>query len=411
MTSVTMNQGELYNNYLRSNDRSKPRIKDLVSQILKNAVDTSEAVTEAHRHLNAPEYQMMNPTLRLDDRLSLWYRDFETENLNHRRNVSRLMDSLQNIVGGLPQSQKLYNEMGMVKRRRLNENDLKLGFRKGNADVGKINDAVRIVDGPEMPVDQVGGDRRLTFSNLANGTPVRRRSISRRNSNSRIIRNPSVKRLESGSKPRVIRNSQNVAPAAPKYYRIDERGNRIPIEKPKYDAKRSISPIQGRPSTGQQRHPLTSINGTNQSKPIYSPMNRTGSVNYLTPGRIQGTPQLNRSSSAIASPSPFRHGSSPAPLGEKRIYFNDPKTGARMIKVTTPRGNNILRIEPAEMRIPPQAKAPHQRSASKVTEKGVTPQTNPHLDPQIRRMVDDAKSDFCDPVIEDFDVTDCKPPP
>lgn len=406
-----MKQGEMYENYIRSNERSKPRIKDLVSQILKNTVDTTEALTDAHRHLNSPEHQMINPTLRLDDRLSTWYRDFETENLNYRRKISRLMDSLQTIVGGLPQSQKLYNEIGMIKHRKLNDSEMKAGFRKNYGDYAKLNDAVKIVDGPSTSVSPIVGSRKMSFTNLGTGTPVRRRSIDRRNSNSRIIRNPSINRLQSGSKPGMIRNGQNLAPAAPKYYRIDERGNRIPIEKPGYNdksplgaRKRSISPMQGRPSTGQLRRPLSSINSINQSKPIYSPMNQNGSVKYLTPSRVQGNSQISRPPSAMASPSPFRHGTSPTPVGEKRIYFNDPKTGNRMIKVTTPRGNNILRIEPCE---PRKSFQPQQRSASKITDKGITPQTNPHLNPQIRRMVDDAKSDFSDPVIEDFDVSDC----
>lgn len=76
-----------------------------------------------------------------------------------------------------------------------------------------------------------------------------------------------------------------------------------------------------------------------------------------------------------------------------------------MVRVLTPRGTNVLRVEPAEMvTMHPGMLG---RSPSGVTI-GKTPATNPQLDPHTKRMIDDAKGDFSNPVIEDFEVSDCK---
>lgn len=383
---MSSNTGDLYSNYLRSDDRSRQELRNIISKILKNAVDTTEALTESHKLLNSPEYQNLRPTMRLNDRLQTWYRDFETENLNHRRNISRLMGGLRSVVGGLPQSQKLYNDIGNINQKFLNENKFKQGF-DNLRDPNKLRDALKIAESGPSAVPQ----RRGSLSNF-NNTPIRRRSLSRQHdSRGRVIRNPSLKRLHTPTTP--ANNLINVNPqAGPKYYRIDENGNRIQIDGPITPGgittplrRESLSPINRRSSL--DRRPLAPI----QSLSNVSPMSRNASLNHLHPTLLQPS----RSVQMLPQ----------VGIPEKRVYFNDPRTGAKMVRVTTPRGKNLLRIEPAETRN--RNAAILSRSPTGVV-LGSTPPTNPQLKPQTRRMLDDAKTDFSNPVIEDFEVSDCK---
>lgn len=333
MTTIS-NTGDVYNNYLRIEDKSKPDIRNLISKILKNAADTSEALTESHKYLNSPEYQNMKPTLRLNDRLKNWYRDFETENLNHRRNTARLMDSLKGMIGGLPQSQKLFNDIGNINRKYLNDENFHLGFKPGMGDTRRIKDAMKILETTPSPSM---GNRRGSLSRLST-TPVRRGSLSRHDSRSRVIRNPSLKRLHNPSTPSISTqgNTINHTPSAPKYYRIDENGNRIQIDGPvtpgKFTTplgrKPSLSPI--RPSVGAERRPLAPI----QNQAVISPMGRTASVQHLNPGLIHPAPGMlhpSRSTTqALLQPTPMMGApiaqplpvvTAPIPVPEKKFIL------------------------------------------------------------------------------------------
>jgi hypothetical protein len=77
------------------------------------------------------------------------------------------------------------------------------------------------------------------------------------------------------------------------------------------------------------------------------------------------------------------------PVVERKLLYRDPVTGARMMKVCTPEGT-IKRVEclddeeePAEF-------------------------VNAPLKPETEAMIEDAKREFVDPVVEEFDCDDCK---
>lgn len=390
---------------MRSDEASKMNMREILSQILKNTIDASDALTHSHKLMNSPEYQ--NPSMRLNEKMGNWYNDFERENMNYRRNIGRLFDGLRSITSNNP---ILSNEIGNIRLQNLNENNLRMGFNKLQGDHAKLDDTAKIVDTytPSATIGPKVISRKPSISTINNYTPVRRGSFTRGDSRGRVIRNPSIKRLNQNPTTPLNNRTNDYVPSAPKYYRIDENGNRIPMENPTLNNMKksmgsrnnSLSPINHPyPSvSGEIRKPL----GTIQDPANISPIPRTTSMHHLTPNRIQSSPFLHPTKST-------QNLQSPNIQQEKRVITTDPLTGAKTVKVFTPRGGNFLRVEPVDMR---------SRGSSSFTR---TPTSIPHLlgnnpvlplgnilDPQTKRMIDDAKNDFSTPIIEDFEVTDCK---
>ena len=76
-----------------------------------------------------------------------------------------------------------------------------------------------------------------------------------------------------------------------------------------------------------------------------------------------------------------------APVVERKLFYIDPVTGNRMMKVCTPNGT-VKRVE--------------------VLNESQEEHVNNQLDLETEGMILDAKEEFTDAVRESFDVEDCK---
>ena len=74
---------------------------------------------------------------------------------------------------------------------------------------------------------------------------------------------------------------------------------------------------------------------------------------------------------------------------ERKLIFRDPHTGARMMKVCTPNGT-IKRVECLDEIVEPDVPVNHD------------------LDDETEMMIRDAKVEFGDPDIEEFNCDECK---
>jgi len=126
------------------------------------------------------------------------------------------------------------------------------------------------------------------------------------------------------------------------------------------------------------------------------------------------------------------------PGNERRMLYTDPSTGQKMIKVTSPGGHTILKMEPYRDSHPPSplgirtthSKIPltttlsGQPSPVRIVRNSTQPlgfsrppvpsqltisniSSNLEMPYAAKRMIEDATRDFANPMIEDFECDDC----
>ena len=496
----------MYTNYLGANERSKTKLRELCADNLKTGVSNSDILLNTHKIMNSPEYQNLGVQARTGDLLNAWYQELGNANLAHKRNMAMLMNKLPQIVSSsVPNSEKLTMDLKQAVDRYQKEANLLPGFINPADTKGRVTDLLRVVDpkhtqllGPHPPIVPIGtgiGRRAQPHPSPArlavNQTPGNMvRSDSRR-----VIRNNgSMARLQvTPGTPLMNRVSQSGLPSKiqpPKYYRIDEKGNRIPIEKPTASFQqqppqaRGLSPstrlganlnLPNKPglNTSLQRSsvrpgvsPMRRNNSTTNG--LHSPMVRRPSHRAIPvvpagAGGINRTPSRNRLSASPAPQMPINPSMGTAPAGTiqgqrptipngvvigtpikvKPSLLRPAAAAGQAPGVENPDGNPYGMNVPVQapqapyrppqhpyrppVPTPPPQPQPVVQQQPLVTENpGIYSNevptmindeiryqsknipTMPNVSAQAKQMIEDAKADFGNPVLEDFDCDDSK---
>jgi hypothetical protein len=404
--SMSLANSNLVNDYYGIGEQNRSRVRELCGQMTRNNVDGSTALIESMRKLTGPEVSAQTGNPNFQRKLDSWFTDYANQNLAHRRNMARMLSNLKVIANDQPGLESVAPEIDRISERNLNESNFPIGYINPNEGKAKMNDLLKVVNvNTQKPMSHVshGVPTRATTSGYPSHlTPPRSPNLGRGDSRSRLITVPGT--------PEVSRPSMSISnytPSAPKYYRIDEHGNRIQIDKP-------VAGTPIRRSNSVLSHPITH---SPHRSPIRTTLPKSPSQPLLgmtmTPSRSQPTLL-----STVGTPGP-----------ERRMLFTDPQTGQKMIKVTSPGGRTVLKIEPYRDSHSPSGinrssyspsgqynltqpstgfVRPVLPSQTTTLRTGRIPTTSDNISMQARRMIDDATSDFANPEIEDFDCDDCK---
>lgn len=101
----------IYTAYQQSSELSRPRVKQNISQMLKNLIDACQTMVKTNQIMNSSEFRDLDAPSQLHSMIEAWHDEFTNLNLAYRRNLSKLMSDLKYLVGTLPDSDKLFDSL------------------------------------------------------------------------------------------------------------------------------------------------------------------------------------------------------------------------------------------------------------------------------------------------------------
>lgn len=175
----------------------------------------------------------------------------------------------------------------------------------------------------------------------------------------------------------------------PRIYNPSNTITSVPVNTVNHNGTYIRNPIQNGVVLSPQGSPIRS--NIVRVNPTINPV-----VNNITPGiqRVVPVNQIIPNQQVIAAPvipsnTLVTGNTYVSPVVERKLIYVDPVTGARMMKVCTPEGT-IKRVEVLDQ-VPEPVKY-----------------VNNDLDDDTSQMIRDAKREFSDPEIEEFECDDCK---
>lgn len=115
-TSPTAFQGPIERSYASCSPSIKMLYKKLLSQSLENTLDFSDSYARVHEILNRPQNEAIlrnNP--QYNQKLDAWHTELANSQNNHRKNLGRLMTDLKYIIGSLPHTDQVFDELDIEK--------------------------------------------------------------------------------------------------------------------------------------------------------------------------------------------------------------------------------------------------------------------------------------------------------
>lgn len=104
-------ESTIYPDYSQASLQGKQDTKEILDQMLGVLVDFSESYARTQRVLNAPEHRNLAVQQRLGEKMQHWNNEIKNSVLNHRRALNRLLSDLKYLVGSIPKSEKLYDDL------------------------------------------------------------------------------------------------------------------------------------------------------------------------------------------------------------------------------------------------------------------------------------------------------------
>ena len=109
-------------NFAHSDPRMKPRIQQNITQMTRNLIEASQSLTKAYNLINLPQNAGIEAVEKLQPRLGTWHDEFSNANLAYRRELSKLFSDFKYMIGSLPNSDDLFEELDSA------QNELKEGW-------------------------------------------------------------------------------------------------------------------------------------------------------------------------------------------------------------------------------------------------------------------------------------------
>ena len=101
----------IYADYSQGAPESKQDMKELLDQMLAVMIDFSECYAKTSKAMNHPQHANLRVNERLGPRIKNWNNEIKNANMNHRRNLNRLMSDIRYIIGSMDGSDNLFKEL------------------------------------------------------------------------------------------------------------------------------------------------------------------------------------------------------------------------------------------------------------------------------------------------------------
>lgn len=101
----------IYADYSQGTPQSKQDLKEVLDQMVGVMIDFSECYAKTTKAMNHPQYSNLKVNERLGPRIKNWNNEIKNANMNHRRNLNRLMSDIRYIIGSMEGSNELFKEL------------------------------------------------------------------------------------------------------------------------------------------------------------------------------------------------------------------------------------------------------------------------------------------------------------
>ena len=139
----------IYSNFSQSSSQSKNDMKEILDQMMGVIIDFSDSYARTQKVFNSPQHQNLKVQQRVGEKIQNWNNEIKNLTMNQRRGLNRLLTDIKYIVGSLPNSERLYEDLELSsKPLRDHWDSHKIGGPNAGKSVRQIEDILRIMDLP-----------------------------------------------------------------------------------------------------------------------------------------------------------------------------------------------------------------------------------------------------------------------
>jgi hypothetical protein len=272
-----------------------------MKQILKTTIDQLDGLQNCLKEISAIDDE---DYMTLQERTRNWFDEFASQNLKNRRQTSKALTDLRYYTGDLKNSKNLFEKLGRITENYKNRgNELEVPFEASLISLRNISNVMKAMAS--------FGSRR--DNNMQMRQPSRSRSL----------------------------NKLGTPQSQPKYYRYDENGKKVEY-RPNFGNK-GQSPYRKRGNLEAVLFPdfnadpkVLRPNGSDRSPMRNTPTRQLRGSNNQRP--LTPNSQIRRNSSKSGLSITLKE-------PERRKTVVDYLTGEKLVKVTSPKGMTIKKIE------------------------------------------------------------------
>lgn len=379
-------KGLLYNLFNESGDSStKTKIQDLTHSIVKNSINTIMAVTALHKISNLESLNNFKNEALLEEKLMNLRNTLISKSAQDHMLIINLLENSKIGIGNSQESKIYRNEVdgiGALIRSNYEKRFIDLEYLRES-----LTDTLRILDpyAPSLPIIQ---------SSAHNHIPIQKSPI--KSINHTVLQNTAINGEISAHK--------TPQKSTTKYYMIDDNGNRIEIDNPEDVTKALNNQVASKLNFD------TSSLSHNIPQSMRTPTKHAPGISMIQNQPFTArTP--TRGDNLITMASPYK-----APIST--IQQHPPLEISNLPSLQTPQQPHIstmtrytgvdgtsVQIETSNM---PGFGLNQEQLPTDFNQFNASTLTIPKKNGELFRMINDAKEDFSNPIVEFFETKNCK---
>lgn len=104
----------LFHTFCLIKNKTKPKLKEIITMFTKNLVDLTKSVIQIHELLNNPKYKELQIYDQTFYELEAWHNELISIGLSQRRNISRSMSELKEIMANIKNINPFFEELDNI---------------------------------------------------------------------------------------------------------------------------------------------------------------------------------------------------------------------------------------------------------------------------------------------------------
>ena len=126
--------------------QAQDTMKKMLSLMLENSLDFGDSFSNVQDVVNKPQYSHVKNNPQFGQRMDMWYSELLSTTVGYRRNLWRLFNDFKYLAGSFKDSEQLFDELDMSKENLQNAWETDISVRQDSSQVDdKLRDLLKVV--------------------------------------------------------------------------------------------------------------------------------------------------------------------------------------------------------------------------------------------------------------------------